>query len=309
MAFTCREATVMTIHRRLSVIALAIVLATPAMAQLTRTAEIKDIPLRGNIHMFMGAGGNIGVTTGVYGNAVIDTQFAEMVDRIKAAVGKLDSKPIGYVLNTHWHFDHTGGNEGLGKSGALIIAHENTFKRMATKSAIKDMKLEFEPSPAAALPKVTVNDTGTLRLNGHTVQMMHLPAAHTDTDVMYLFAEANVVHTGDVYTRLSYPFVDVSSGGSIKGMIAARKKILSHVNADTQIIPGHGDLSTMKELADTIPMLEAVEKRVAASVKAGKTLEQTLAEKHTKEFDAVYAPRPDQGDVFVTRIYNELAGK
>jgi cyclase len=283
--------------------------AGSAWAQLTRTAEIKDIPLRGNVHMFMGAGGNIGVTSGPDGAAVIDTQFAEMADRIIAAVKKLDQKPVSYVLNTHWHFDHTGGNEGLGKAGAKIIAHENTWKRMSTKGAIAAMNLTFEPSPQVALPTLTIREMGTFRLNGHTVEMIYLADAHTDTDVMYLFKEANVIHTGDVYTRVSYPFVDTSSGGTIKGMIAARKKILTYANADTQIIPGHGDLSNRKELADSIPVLEEIEKRVAAAVKAGKTLQQALADKPTKEFDAVYAPRPDQGDVFVTRLYNEMTGK
>jgi glyoxylase-like metal-dependent hydrolase (beta-lactamase superfamily II) len=294
---------------KLGIIFSVALLASPVSAQLTRTAEIKDIPLRNNVHMFMGAGGNIGVTAGADGAAVIDTQFAEQVDRIIAAVKKLDARPIGYVLNTHWHFDHTGGNEGLGKIGATIVAHENTFKCMSTRSVIGAMNMTFEPSPRVALPTITVRDTGTVHLNGHTIEIVSLPAAHTDTDVMYVFKEANVVHTGDVYTRVSYPFVDTSSGGTIKGMIAARRKILTYLNADTQVIPGHGDLSTMKELADTIPMLEAVEARVAALVKAGKTLEQTLAEKPTKDFDAIYAPRPDQGDVFVTRLYNEMTGK
>lgn len=299
----------MIIRTTLFAFAAAIVFVWPASAQLTRTAEIKDIPLRNNVHMFMGAGGNIGVTSGPDGAAVIDTQFAEMVDRIIAAVGKLDQKPVSYVLNTHWHFDHTGGNEGLGKAGARIIAHENTFKRMAVKGLIATMNVATDPAPKVALPVLTIRDTGTFRLNGHTIEMVYLADAHTDTDVMYLFKEANVIHTGDVYTRASYPFVDNSSGGTLKGMIAARKKILTFANDDTQIIPGHGALSNRKELADTIPMLEEVERRVAAAIKGGKTLEQTLADNPTKEFDATYAPRPDQGKVFVTNLYNELSGK
>lgn len=280
--------------------------STGAFAQLTRTAEVKDIPLRGNVHMFMGAGGNVGVTVGDDGPAIIDTQFAEMVDRLTAAVKKIDPKPIGYVLNTHWHFDHTGGNEGFGKAGVKIIAHENTYKRLGMPGETLGNK--FPAAPHVAMPVLTIRDTGTMHLNGNTIEMVYLADAHTDTDVMYVFKEANVVHTGDVYTRNSYPFVDGSSGGTIKGMIAARKKILTYINADTQVIPGHGDLSTMKELADSIPMLEEVDKRVSALVAAGRTLEQTLAEKPTKEFDKVYAPRPDQGDVFVTRLYQEKTG-
>lgn len=294
--------------RMLGIVALVAAFgAGSASAQLARQAEIKDIPLRGNVHMFMGAGGNIGVTIGPDGPAIIDTQFAEMVDRIIAAVKKLDPKPITIAFNTHWHFDHTGGNEGLGKTGVRFVAHDNTFKRLTAGGTV--MGNVSAPALREALPVLTVRDGGTIHMNGNTIDMVYLPDAHTDTDVMYVFKEANVVHTGDVYTRNSYPFVDTASGGTIKGMIAARKKILTYINADTQIIPGHGDLSNMKELAATVPMLEAIEQRVAASVKAGKTLEQTLAEKHTKEFDATYAPRPDQGDVFVTRLYNEMAAK
>ena len=292
------------------VAAISLVLAAaPAAAQLTRTADVKDILLRGNVHMFMGAGGNVGVTVGPDGPAIIDTQFAEMVDRLTAAVKKIDPKPISFVLNTHWHFDHTGGNEGFGKAGVKIIAHENTYKRMTAPGEIAAMAMKFEPSPHVALPTLTIRDTGTMHINGHTIEMVYLPDAHTDTDVMYVFKEANVIHTGDTYTRLTYPFVDTSSGGTIKGMIAARKKILTYTNADTQIIPGHGDLSNPKELADSIPMLEEIDKRVSALVAAGRTLEQVLAEKPTKDFDAVYAPRPDQGDVFVTRLYQEKTAK
>ncbi|MDX2143079.1 MAG: MBL fold metallo-hydrolase [Rhodospirillaceae bacterium] len=278
-----------------------------AQAQLARTAEVKDIPLRGGVHMFMGAGGNLAVLPGDDGVVIVDTQFAEMVDRLTAAVKAISPQPIKYALNTHWHFDHTGGNEGFGKAGVRIIAHENTFKRMSTAQVMPAMNMKFDPSPAAALPVLTFTDTSALRVNGMTTQMVHLPAAHTDTDAMIVFKEANVIHTGDVYTRMTYPFVDTASGGTLTGMIKARKTILAASNADTQIIPGHGALSTPEELKASIAMLEDMEKRTIAALKAGQTLEQFVASNPTADFDATYAPRPDQGKVFATRAYEDLA--
>jgi cyclase len=289
------------------VLGFGIVLAGTAQAQLARTADVKDIPLRNNVHMFMGAGGNLAVLPGDDGVVIVDTQFAEMVDRLTAAVKTISAKPITYALNTHWHFDHTGGNEGFGKAGVRIIAHENTFARMSTKQVMPAMNMSFEPSPAAALPVLTFSDKSNLRVNGMTTQMIHLPDAHTDTDAMILFKEANVIHTGDVYTRMTYPFVDTASGGTLRGMIKARKTILSFANADTQIIPGHGALSNAEELRASVAMLEEMEKRTTAAIRAGKTLEQFVASNPTADFDAQYAPRPDQGKVFATRAYEDLA--
>jgi glyoxylase-like metal-dependent hydrolase (beta-lactamase superfamily II) len=278
-----------------------------AEAQLTRTAEIKDIPLRNGVHMFMGAGGNIGVSVGDDGVVLVDTQFAEMVDRITAAARKLSDKPITYALNTHWHFDHTGGNEGLGKAGVRIVAHENTFKRMSSDQSIGALNMKFPPSPAIALPVLTFADSANLRVNGLTARMVHVPKAHTDTDAVIHFVEANVIHTGDVYVNGAFPFVDTSSGGTLTGMIAARKAILAMTTADTQIIPGHGALSNPKELQESIAMLEEMEKRTLAALKAGKTLEQFLADNPTADYDAKWAPRADQGKVFATRAYEDLA--
>jgi cyclase len=286
---------------------LSIVAAGPALAQLARTADVKDIPLRNGVHMFMGAGGNVGVVVGDDGVVIVDTQFAEMVDRLTAAVKTLTAQPIKYALNTHWHFDHTGGNEGFGKAGVRIIAHENTFKRMSTAQVMPAMNMKFDPSPAVALPVLTYTDNSSLRVNGLTTQMIHLPAAHTDTDAMIIFKEANIIHTGDVYTRGTYPFVDTASGGTLRGMIKARQTILAATNADTHIIPGHGALSNPAELKASIAMLEEMEKRTTAAIRAGKTLEQFVASNPTADFDADYAPRPDQGKVFATRAYEDLA--
>ena len=285
----------------------AYLFATSAAAQLTRTAEVKDFPLRNGVHMFLATGGNVAVLAGDDGVLLVDTQFAEMVDRLTAATKKISDKPIKYVINTHWHFDHTGGNEGFGKAGARIIAHENTFKRMSTAQELPAMNMKFDPSPAVALPVLTFTEASTLRINGLTAQMVHVANAHTDTDAVVFFKEANVIHTGDVYVNGAYPFVDAASGGSLRGMIAARKKILAMTNAETQIIPGHGALSNAEELKSSIAMLEEMEKRTTAALRAGKSLEQFLAGKPIADYDAKWAPREDQGVVFVTRAYEDVA--
>ncbi len=216
-------------------------------------------------------------------------------------------QPIKYVLNTHWHFDHTGGNEGFGKAGIQIVAQENTFKRMSTSQVMPAMDMKFDPSPAVALPVLTYSDNSTLRVNGMTTRMIHLPDAHTDTDAMIVFKEANIIHTGDVYTRATYPFVDTANGGTLRGMIKARKAILALTNAETQVIPGHGSLSNPDELKASIAMLEVMEKRTTAAIRSGKTLAQFVASNPTADYDAVYAPRPDQGKVFATRAYEDIA--
>lgn len=289
------------------ILGIAILSSGSAMAQLTRTAEVKDIPLRNGVHMFMGAGGNVGVLVGNDGVVLVDTQFAEMVDRLTAAVKAITPQPIKYVLNTHWHFDHTGGNEGFGKAGIQIVAQENTFKRMSTSQVMPAMDMKFDPSPAVALPVLTYSDNSTLRVNGMTTRMIHLPDAHTDTDAMIVFKEANIIHTGDVYTRATYPFVDTANGGTLRGMIKARKAILALTNAETQVIPGHGSLSNPDELKASIAMLEVMEKRTTAAIRSGKTLAQFVASNPTADYDAVYAPRPDQGKVFATRAYEDIA--
>jgi len=180
------------------------------------------------------------------------------------------------------------------------------LKRMSTAQELPAMNMKFDPSPAVALPVLTFSQNASLRFNGLNTDMIHVPDAHTDTDAVVVFKEANVIHTGDVYVNGSYPFVDTHSGGSLRGMIAARKRIAAMSNADTQIIPGHGALSNVAQLNDSIAMLEEMEKRTAKAIRDGKTLEQFLAANPTADYDAKWAPRPDQGKVFATRAYQDL---
>jgi glyoxylase-like metal-dependent hydrolase (beta-lactamase superfamily II) len=289
----------------LATVVAALLCLPPAHAQLDpATTPVRPEAIRNGVYVFFGAGGNVGVSIGDDGAIIVDTQFAPMAPKIEAAVKALTAKPITTVINTHWHYDHTGGNEAFSRGGRIIVAQENTRLRMMKDSETLGVKVPA--APAIALPIVTFADTADLHMNGLSVHMFYVPAAHTDTDAVVHFREADIIHTGDVYTRATYPFVDVDSGGSLRGMIAARKRILALCGPNTVIIPGHGALSNAAELKDSIAMLEEMDRRITAAVAAGKPLADLLAENPTKDFDAVYAPRPDQGKVFVTRAYEEL---
>jgi glyoxylase-like metal-dependent hydrolase (beta-lactamase superfamily II) len=211
------------------------------------------------------------------------------------------------VINTHWHFDHTGGNENLGRSGKIIIAQENTRKRLMADGELLGYPDKQKALAPVGWPVITFGDSSTLHMNGLTAHMFYVPNAHTDTDAVVHFREADVIHTGDVYTRGSYPFIDTASGGSLRGMIAARKRILALCGPNTVLIPGHGALSNLTELKTSIAMLEEMDRRITNAIAAGKSLADVLAENPSKDFDAAYAPRPDQGKVFVTRLYDELS--
>ena len=218
-------------------------LATPNPVKAQQDLEnvqIKTIPVADSIYMLIGQGGNIGVSAGDDGIFLIDDQFAPLTGKIRAAVGKISKEPIRFLINTHWHFDHTGGNENLGKAGVVIVAHDNVRQQMSVDQFIELFNREIPASPSIALPVITFNDTTTFHLNGSTIHAFHVEFAHTDGDSVIHFREANVIHTGDVYFNGIYPFIDVDSGGSINGMIAAVNRILALCDDQTKIIPGHG---------------------------------------------------------------------
>jgi glyoxylase-like metal-dependent hydrolase (beta-lactamase superfamily II) len=223
----------------------AALLAVPALAQETdfSAASIETQRLTPNLHMLMlvGAGaGNIALSTGADGSVLVDTQFAPLNAKILAAVRAAGGSDVKYVINTHWHGDHSGGNEPLGRAGALIIAHDNVLARMSTEQFMAAFNQRVPPSPPAALPVVTFPTRTTFRLNGDVVQIVHVENAHTDGDSIVHFTNANVIHTGDTYMKDVYPFIDVGSGGSIDGFIASADAVLSRSDASTKIIPGHG---------------------------------------------------------------------
>lgn len=208
--------------------------------------------------MLLGAGGNIGVSVGADGVFVIDDRYAPLTEKIKAAVRALSTAPIRFVINTHWHGDHTGGNENLAHDGTLIIAQENVRKRMSVEQFIAAFNSRVPPKPVVALPVVTFTDGVTFYLNGDTIQVLHVKAAHTDGDAIIYFRKANVIHAGDTFFNGFYPFIDASTGGSLDGMTAAADQILSLANDQTRIIPGHGPLGGRAEVKAFRDMLATV---------------------------------------------------
>jgi cyclase len=250
--------------------------------------------------------GNIAALVGPNGVLIVDDQFAPLVPKINAAIGELSPAPVRFVLNTHWHDDHSGGNEPLGKSGAVIVAHDNTLKRLSTEQFIDLFNAKIPPKPPEAWPVVTFADSVTLHLNGEDIEAVHVANAHTDSDAIIYFKKANVVHTGDVFMGPAYPFVDTGSGGSIDGVIAAAATVLSRINDDTKIVPGHYPVQKKPELAAWRGMLITVRNRVAEAIRAGKTQEQVVAAGITKEFDARYGKGFISPTVFVQRAYVDL---
>jgi len=225
--------------------------------------------------MLVGQGGNIGVSVGDDGVFIIDDQFEQLTPKILEAIRTLSDKPLQFLVNTHYHGDHTGGNENMAKQGIKIIAHENVRKRLVDGEKPKD-----------ALPIITFNDRVNVHMNGEDVNVHHVEHAHTDGDAMLFFSKSNVLHTGDTYFHKRYPYIDVKSGGSIDGYIKAIKKGLTLINDDTKIIPGHGPVSNKEEYQSFLTMLETLRKNVQAEIENGKTEDEVAANAAiTKEYD------------------------
>ena len=276
---------------RRAALAVAIALLCPAFAgvagaQNPDSVQISTERLADGVYVLFGQGGNIGLAVGADAVFVVDDQFAPLTPRILAAIAAVTDKPVRFVVNTHWHFDHTGGNEHMGQAGALLVAHENVRRRMSTRQFIEFLKREELPAPAGALPVVTFNDVLTFHINEGEITAVHLAAAHTDGDAAIYFRRANVVHMGDVYVQYGYPFIDVSSGGSLDGMIRGVDTMLGLINDSTRIIPGHGRPADRAALRTYRAMLATVRDRVRKQAATGATLERILASKPTREFDA-----------------------
>jgi cyclase len=248
--------------------------------------EIKATKLTETTYMLQGAGGNIGLSVGEDAVFVIDDQFAPLTPKITAAIAQVTPKPVKFVLNTHWHFDHTGGNENFGKSGAIIVAHDNVRKRMSTEQFMEFINMRTKPDPKAALPVVTFGASGvSFHLNGEEIRAIHMPNAHTDGDAVVHFTGSDVVHMGDIYFNGMYPFIDSDSGGSVDGVIAACDQVLRFATPKTRIIPGHGPMSNAAELKAYRDMLATVSGRVKALVAQGKKMEEIVAAKPSAEWD------------------------
>ena len=295
----------MKVRIGVGVLAMCVMPLAVAQQDLSKVV-IESQQLAEGLYMLTGAGGNIGASVGADGIVLIDDQFQELTPRIQEALAKLSPKPVRFVINTHWHFDHVGGNENMAKAGAVILAHGNVRRRMSTTQLMKMFNREVPPSPAGALPIVTFDSNVTLHLNGEELYVFHVDNAHTDGDSLILFKKANVLHTGDTLFNGFYPFIDADRGGSIDGMIASADKVLGMVNEQTKIIPGHGPLASPKDLKAFRDMLKKLRDNVAALIKEGKTLEQAVAAAPTKDLDAVWGKGFLKPEQVVQMVYMDL---
>lgn len=269
-------------------LALLAVLAAPAGAQ-EQEVTVRTEPVAPGVYVLYGSGGNIGVSIGADGVFLVDDQYAAMTAKITEALAKLSPAPPRFVLNTHWHGDHTGGNENLAGAGSLVVAHENVRVRMGTEQFSKFFDRSTPPSAAKALPVVTFNDSVSFHLNEDEIRGIHVPGAHTDGDVFIHFRKANVIHTGDLVFAGMYPFIDIDSGGSVAGVVAAVDRMLALADDATRIIPGHGEVTDKAGLAAYREMLVVTSGRVRDLVKAGKTVDEVLAAAPNADFDAKLA--------------------
>jgi cyclase len=270
---------------------------------------VKSQQLAPGLFELEGAGGNIGLSVGPDGAFLIDDQFGPLTPKIAAAARKVGGKNIRFVINTHWHGDHTGGNENLGKAGAVIFAHENVRKRMSVEQFVEMKQMTVPPAPAGALPLVTFTSDVTFHLNGDDVRVFHVAPAHTDGDSIVQFVKANVIHMGDTFMTMSYPFVDTSSGGSFFGFITAADQVLALANDQTKIIPGHGVVTDRAALKEWRDMLVTLRDRIGKDVAAGKTLEQVQASKPTAQWDEKLGVQFITPTQIVESIYKALKTK
>jgi len=286
--------------------AAAVYVATASAQEDFSKVEIRTEKLADTVYMMTGSGGNLGVSVGEDAVFVIDDQFAPLTAKIQAAIANLTSKPVKFVLNTHWHFDHTGGNENLGKAGAIIVAHENVRKRLSTEGFIEFLGMKTKPEPKIALPIATFTRDVTFHLNGDELVVTHVPRAHTDGDSIVEFKKSNVVHMGDTFFNKLYPFIDSSSGGTVAGVLAAVDGVLKTAGDGTKIIPGHGPLGSKADLKAYRDMLAAVSGNIRGQIRAGKTLEQVIASKPTAKYDEVWGTGFLATDKFVEMVYRNL---
>ena len=294
--------------RTLSLLVGVLLVASAAVAQGQQDlsqVQIKTSKLVGNFYTLEGSGGVIGVLTGPDGVFMVDAQFAPLSEKISAAVKQISDKPIRFLVNTHVHGDHTGGNENFGKMGATILARQNLRNRLEKPSPAANGQTP-PPTPAAGLPVITYDAPITIRMNGEEIRLIPAPVAHTDGDTFVRFVTANVVMTGDFYRSIQYPNIDRANGGSLPGLIAALDAVIANSDANTKIVPGHGPVVDRAAVVAHRDMVIAIRDKVAALVKEGKTQEQVVAAKPTAEFDGKVQQVAATGDRFVGQLYAEL---
>ena len=269
--------------------------------------QMKATKVAGNVYMLEGAGGNIGVSVGDDGLLIVDDQFAPLADKIRAALKGIADKKLHFILNTHWHGDHTGGNVAFGPE-ATIIAHDNVRKRLSTEQKSTVFNSTTPPSPKEALPVITFDQTLTVHFNGEDIRAIHYPHGHTDGDSVIFFSASNVVHLGDDFFAGRFPFVDLESGGSVEGLVKNIGELITKIPADAKLIPGHGPISTLDDLKSYHRMLQQTTEIVRGKIKAGKTLDQIKSEGLPAEW-APWGTGFIKTDRWVETIYKSLTGK
>jgi len=301
-----------------SLIGAALIFGQPAMAQQDQDfskVQIKVTKVSGNIYMLEGAGGNIGASVGEDGIVIVDDQFAPLADKIQAALKelKITDKPVRFVINTHYHGDHTGGNVPFNNAGSTLIAQDNVRKRLESGGAAGNggsIKMDVKPAEKAALPIITFEHDVTVHLNGEDIRALHFPSGHTDGDSIIFFPKNNVVHMGDDFVRYGFPFIDVTSGGSVQGMIDAMEKATAQLPAHVKVIPGHGALSNLDDVRAFTKMLKETSAVVQKAINAHKTLDQMKQEKILEPWREKWAPEKAfiNADAFIETLYNSLSG-
>jgi len=267
------------------------------------TATINVTKLRGNVSVLEGSGGNIAVLTGRDGKLLVDAGITASRPRITEALEGLSSDPVKHLINSHWHFDHTDGNEWLHSVGAEITAHENTRKHLSVTTRVEGWKFTFPPAPEGALPTKLFGKELKLHLNGATLVLEHYPPAHTDSDIFIQFPEADIIHVADTFWNGHFPFIDYSTGGSIDGMIRAAEANVARVTEKTIVVPGHGPIGNKSQLIEFRDMLVSVREKVSALKKGGRSLDEVLAAKPTGDYDAKWGGFVIDGKNFAGLVY------
>lgn len=299
---------------RLILPVLALTLANWAVLTSEALAQMEDVTLEttlleDHLAMIEGRGGNLAVYAGEDGVFLVDDQYAPLSKKIRAAVAELSDQSVRFVLNTHWHGDHTGGNESFGGGGSLIVAHDNVRERMSTDQFSEIFDRNTPASPDVALPVVTFTDELSFHLDGREIRVFHVPHAHTDGDGVVHFVDDNVIHTGDIFFNGWYPFIDSSSGGRIDGVLDGVDRILELCDADTRIIPGHGALADVEDLRRYRALLVYVRDGIQASLDRGEDLETFLASAPLAEYEEVWGQAFLDGPRFLEIVHGEMSSR
>jgi cyclase len=306
-----KEDVLMNTFRLLGCGLLSLLVVSVVQAQARRLdGDIETVHVRDNIYMLvMEPAGNVAVSIGDDGVLLIDDQFAPMTEKILTALGKLSEKPVKYLLNTHWHGDHTGGNRNFGKLDLAIIAHDNVRVRMSEEQFHLVFRARSAASPPEALPDITYNDTMTLHFNGDQIDVVHMADAHTDGDSAFYFRDADVLHTGDAFINRGYPLIDIASGGSIAGQIEATNRMIDMIGADTIVLSGHGPLSNKQRLIATRDMLVQARANVVTLIEQGKSLTEIKAANPLAALDPKWEIGMIKSRLFVTIIHQSETGE